>query len=63
MQNVHLEDLNAWATRFGVDLSQADLEQMGSLAEQYLERVNVLRELDLEGEPLWPAPWGEEARA
>ena len=61
MQNLHADDLTVWARRFGVDLAAADLERIRSLAEQYLDRVKALRDLGLEGEPLFPPRLGEEA--
>ncbi len=63
MQKLHLEDLAVWAKQYGVDLPPADLERIGSLAAQYLERLHALRQLDLEGEPLLSPRWVPETEA
>ena len=60
MQKIHTEDLTGWARQFGVELPAADLEQMRSLAEQYMVHVNSLRALDLTGEPQFPPHLGRD---
>ena len=44
-------ELIEWGQRSGVTFSAADFERIETLAGMYLERVNALRDLDLEHEP------------
>lgn len=60
MQKIHTEDLTGWSRQFGVDLPAANLEQVRSLADQYMVHVNALRALDLTGEPLFPPHLGRD---
>ena len=64
MPGIPFEDLSLWASRSGVDLSQAELERIGGIATMYLERVAALQGLELERElSLSPDSNAEEEKA